>query len=300
MTVTLANAPCSWGVDYADEPGNPAPDDVFAGIARAGYRHAELGPYGYAPTDPGALGALLGAHGLGLVGGFLFEPMHDPDAHDAIRLKARALVPLLAAAGGRVLVLIDHTSPGRERTAGRSAEAERLDDARHGAMAMLLDELGTLAADRGVAAVLHHHAASFVEFEDEIERTLGALGDHVGLCVDTGHAAYAGLDPTGLIERWGPRVRHLHLKDIDPAVHARALRERVGFDEAVGRDVFVPLGEGVVDFGAFASALERADYRGHATIEQDISPDPAAPERPVAAARASRAFLASVSDAYAA
>ena len=62
---------------------------------------------------------------------------------------------------------------------------------------------------------------SYVEFEDEIERLLKDAS--AGLCVDTGHAAYAGIRPEALIERYGSRVRHIHLKDVDGQVLAHAL-----------------------------------------------------------------------------
>ena len=52
--IHLAGGPVSWGVDFADTPGNPAPDTVLDGIAAAGLCWTELGPVGYLPPDPGA------------------------------------------------------------------------------------------------------------------------------------------------------------------------------------------------------------------------------------------------------
>ena len=45
MSINLANAPVSWGVDYAEDPKNPPWEKVMTEIADAGYRHTELGPY---------------------------------------------------------------------------------------------------------------------------------------------------------------------------------------------------------------------------------------------------------------
>ena len=45
--VELAGGPVSWGVDFAEDPANPAPDEVVAGIAAAELRWMELGPAGY-------------------------------------------------------------------------------------------------------------------------------------------------------------------------------------------------------------------------------------------------------------
>ncbi|MEM8664066.1 MAG: TIM barrel protein, partial [Pseudomonadota bacterium] len=253
MPIRVANAPCSWGVDYADAPDNPPAEAVFAGIGAAGYRATELGPYGYAPTQPAELTSLLGRHGLTLIAGFLFELLHDPRAHATIEAKATDLLGLLKASGGTRLVLIDHISPSRERTAGRSDVAARLDTGRFDLMAALCAHLSRRAAAEGITAVLHHHAASHVEFADEVERFLDAVPS-LKLCIDTGHAAFAGIDPVALVDRWGERIGHIHLKDIDPKVRDDAVADACGFDEAVSRGVFVPLGRGVVDFAAFAEA----------------------------------------------
>ena len=43
MTINIANAPCSWGVDYADDINNPDWKNVFKQIAEAvSYTHLTL------------------------------------------------------------------------------------------------------------------------------------------------------------------------------------------------------------------------------------------------------------------
>ena len=64
MSINLANAPVSWGVDYAEDPKNPPWEKVMTEIADAGYRYTELGPYGYYPTDPARLRAEFERRGL--------------------------------------------------------------------------------------------------------------------------------------------------------------------------------------------------------------------------------------------
>ena len=86
------------------------------------------------------------------------------------------------------------------------------------------------------------------------------------------HCAYAGIDPAAAIARWGERLEHLHLKDVDGAVRAAILRDRVDFDSALLAGIFCPLGKGIVDVPAVAAALTDADYSGVATIEQDHEP----------------------------
>lgn len=68
----MGNAPCSWGVEFARDPRNPAWETVLSDCAEAGYTGIELGPVGYMPEDPAVLGDALACHGLELAGGVSF------------------------------------------------------------------------------------------------------------------------------------------------------------------------------------------------------------------------------------
>ena len=94
----------------------------------------------------------------------------------------------------------------------------------------------------------------------------------VDLCIDTGHFAYARIDPVAAIERYAGRIGHMHLKDIRPDVLARVDAEGLSFWEAIEAGIFCPLGEGLVDLGAVLDALDAAGFDGYATIEQDRVP----------------------------
>lgn len=291
MAVRLANSPCSWGVDYADAPGNPPWPRVLDQIAQAGYRCTELGPVGYYPEDPARLRDETLRRGLEIVAGFIFQPLHDPRERAAVLAVTRRTLRMLAGLGARHLVVIDHISRERGVTAGRPEVAPRLDPADWRRMIETIEEVGRLARDSfGIAAVLHPHAACYIEYGDEIDRVMGEVDPELlGLCIDTGHAAYAGVDPTALLRRYGSRTTYLHFKDVDRAVLDEVVAERLDFDTAVGRGVFTPLGRGCVDFTAFRAALTATGYAGVGTIEQDIDPTGAAD--PLANAIESRLFL---------
>jgi inosose dehydratase len=95
--------------------------------------------------------------------------------------------------------------------------------------------------------------------------------------VDTGHCAYAGVDPAALIAEHRTRLGHVHLKDVRPDVLERARAERRDFWTAIEDGVFCPLGTGMVDLPAVLDALQVAGYEGVATIEQDRVPGSGAP-----------------------
>lgn len=265
MTLRLATGPVSWGVDFADAPGNPPWETVLDGIAQAGYRWTELGPLGYLPED---VAPALAARGLGVTAGFVFEPLHDRSRRAAAVASAGAVAERVAALGGRYLLIIDAVSPGRARTAGRPEAAQRLDGAGVSDLRAAVAEISQIARHCGLRALLHPHAGTHVEFEDEIEPLL----EVAELCLDTGHCLYAGVDPVAAFERWAERIAYLHLKDI-------ALARRAGdFWGSVRAGAFCPLGHGDLDLEAFIGALGRAGFAGSATIEQDRAPggDPVA------------------------
>ncbi len=78
--IRIGNAPCSWGVEFANDPRNPDWRRVLSDCAAAGYRGIELGPIGFMPEDPLVLGEALADNGLTLIGGVVFRPFHDPAA----------------------------------------------------------------------------------------------------------------------------------------------------------------------------------------------------------------------------
>lgn len=267
MALRLATGPVTWGVDFADAAGNPRWEDVLDGIARSGLGALELGPVGYLPEEPALLREALASRGLAAVGSFVFEALHDPAQADGILATAGRACRAIAAAGGAVLVIIDRPRSERAATAGRYDAAPRLDDRGWDAMIGLVERVAASAREHGLRPAFHPHAGSYVEFGDEIDRLMADTT--LDLCLDTGHAAYAGLRPQELVERHGARIAHLHLKDVDGTVLDRARRAPLDFWTAIAAGIFCPLGEGVVDLAAVLAALEAWRYGGYATIEQD-------------------------------
>lgn len=290
----LANAPCSWGVDFADRPENPAWNRVLDEAAAAGFAAIDLGPVGYLPTDPARLKRELSERNLSLSAGGLFDPLTDAAALPKVLDKTRRTCEILKALDSPRLVIIDCVSAERGKTAGQSAAAPRLAGAEWDAMIQRIIRIALIARDEyGVKSYLHPHAGCYIEFEDEVHRAMNDLPeDLVGLCVDTGHSAYAEIDPVKLIERYGSRIGHMHFKNIDREVHAQCVAEGVDFFSAIARGVFCPLGQGVVDFVAVRDALQRIGYKGLAVVEQDV--DPSGTASPFDNARESYDYLESV------
>jgi inosose dehydratase len=144
--------------------------------------------------------------------------------------------------------------------------------------------------ERGYEPTFHHHTATYVEAQWEIERML-ELTD-VGLCLDTGHLLLGGGDPLTAIRDWGARINHFHLKDARLDVLRAIVEDSAPVEEIWRRRAFCALGEGDVAVDAVLGELQRIGYEGWLVVEQDIIPDPADP--PGQAAReqaANRAYL---------
>jgi inosose dehydratase len=109
--------------------------------------------------------------------------------------------------------------------------------------------------------------------------------------LDTGHIMYGGGDPEDVLRRHGSRVWHVHYKDCDAIVAARARREGLGYLAAVRAQLFCQLGEGAVDFAAITSTLRDLHYDSWIVVEQDVFPGYGTPAE---SARRSRQYLRSL------
>src|SRR5260370_39169248 len=75
----FACAPDSWGVlDYPGPSWDQSYEKMLDEMVTAGYTGAELGPYGFFPTDPALLKPQLDRRKLKLLGSFVPGVLSDP------------------------------------------------------------------------------------------------------------------------------------------------------------------------------------------------------------------------------
>ena len=294
MSIRIGNAPCSWGVEFAEDDRNPTWQTVLKQCAEAGYKGIELGPVGFMPEDPAVLGEALAEHDLELIGGVVFRAYHDPDAWDDVLDATHRTAKALQAHGAQHLVLIDSISPRRAPTAGRVGEAEQMDKAEWTAYRDRIAETARIGSEEsGLTVGIHAHAAGFMDFEPELERLLNEVDESIlKICFDTGHHSYAGFDPVAFMKKHIGRISYMHFKDIDPKVKAEVIANRTGFYDACGQGIFCNLGDGDVDFPAVRQVLLDAGFEGWCTVEQDC--DPLLDPDPVGDARKNREYLESI------
>jgi inosose dehydratase len=286
MSIAVANAPCSYGafeITVGVNPNVPEPLELLDAVAGAGYAGVDLGPLGYLGEGE-ELVARLRERGLALAGGYLELPYTDHAALDTEMARLDALLDIFDAVGADGAdaapprpTLADAGSPDRSRYPGRAATDRSIawDDAAWTRFAEGLNRVVARCRERGYEPTFHHHTATYVEAQWEIERMLEMT--EVGLCLDTGHLLLGGGDPVSAIREWGDRINHFHLKDARLAVLRGIVEDAAPVEEIWRRRAFCALGEGDVDVDAVLAALQEIGYAGWLVVEQDIIPDPADP-----------------------
>ncbi len=244
-------------------------------MVEAGYDATEWGPS--MPTDPAELRAALGSRGLDLVGAFVGLGFRDRDRRDAELERAMGIAGFLAESGGTVLVAAEAGDDRRRGEAGHVDESRGLTDGQWRSLGEGLDELARRVAPMGMTLAFHNHVGTYVETPAETARLLDETDPElVGWCLDIGHLAFGGGMAMDLLPRYAGRVRHVHVKDVDPAVLARARAEGWSFGQALEHFVFPPLGQGMARIPDVVASLRAVGYDGWCVIEQDTAPDPTA------------------------
>jgi inosose dehydratase len=146
------------------------------------------------------------------------------------------------------------------------------------------NDLGQLVAEEyGLRLQFHPHADSHVETQAQTERFLDETDPrYVSLCLDTGHLAYRHADNVAIINRYPDRIGYVHIKQMDPAIVARADREGLAFGQAVamGASSEPPAGEPAVE--EVAKALRDLDRDLFVVVEQDMYPTDFDKPKPIA------------------
>jgi inosose dehydratase len=275
MKASVAGAPVSFGVFELTPEGADvvSPDELVDVLAETGYSGIDLGPVGY--LGRGAeLRSRLDRTGLDLAGGWIQLPFSNDDAFDAALPQLHETLQIFSEAseGGPARLPLptfaDDGSDARRASPGRGAVVDPLDEQRWSSLIANVERAVNITRAAGFEPTFHHHAGTFIESPDEIDRFLGAVD--IGLTLDTGHLFIAGGDPLLAVERWGAQINHLHLKDVDLTELKRVLTAGGGMREVWSSGCFVAFGRGDIDLAAVMAAVNLLDYDGWIVVEQDV------------------------------
>jgi sugar phosphate isomerase/epimerase len=193
MPVRLGISPIGWSNDDLPElGGDTALETCLAEARLAGFQGIELG--NKFPRDPALLRPILEWHGLSLISGWYSGRLLDRSVTEELAV-IEVHRALLVAMGCAVLVYAETSrSIAGDRCRPLSGRP-RLGDGGWRDFGGRLTDLAQRLSRRGIRLVYHHHIGTVVESEAEIDRLMAATGDSVALLLDTGHLAFAGVDP---------------------------------------------------------------------------------------------------------
>lgn len=286
MSMNICGAPCCWGVDDPKNPYLPPWQRVLREAGQAGYRAIELGPYGYLPLDTALVAAELEQNGLAIVAGTIFHDLLAPDnqasvlqaVDDICRLITDPALPKLPRHEGLkfptpYMTVMDWGHDERDYAAGHSDTAPRLSPDEQARFLSNVRAVCERANEYGVRPVIHPHAGGYIEFADEIEAVVREIPYEIaGLCLDTGHLYYSGMDPVEYLKKYADRLDYVHFKDVNETVYREVLGEHIRFFDGCGKGAMCPIGAGVLDYPGIQTALEEIGYSGYITIEQERDP----------------------------
>ncbi|MEQ6901849.1 TIM barrel protein [Nocardioides sp. YIM 152588] len=271
--LTLATAPDSWGVWFADDPRQVTWDVYLDEIARVGYAYTELGPPGFMPQDHAQLRDELAARDLTVCGGTVFAGLHKgAEALEQAKVEFAKEARLLAAVGAEYLVHLPEQYT--DQHTGESTQGAEIDPEQWKNLVTGTDELARyLLESFGVKLVFHPHADTHVDTQPRIERFLADTDpDLVNLCLDTGHVSYCEGDNVDIVRRFPERITYVHLKSVDAEVRARVLAEGLPMSDAVQMGVMCEPWDGEPHMPTFLGALGELDRDIYTVIEQDLYP----------------------------
>ena len=274
--IHLGVSPLSWTNDVLTELGGDIPlETCLKDAAEVGYAGVELGRK--FPRDGQKLSSILSSYGLRLVGGWHSGFLTERSVEEEWKAAADH-VRLLKDCGSQALVygecgLMTGASPWDEPLSKRPV----LKASEFSAYARKLGEFAIRLKETGITLAYHHHLKMLVERAAEIDALCESTREEVGLLLDTGHAYAAGADYAEIIRKFGPRVVHIHLKDVRRTTLERARKNDWSFNSAVREGMFTVPGDGDVDFSAIGEFLRTSGYRGWVVVEAEQDPAKAPP-----------------------
>jgi inosose dehydratase len=283
--ITIGTAPVNWNNEDVPDyrPWTPY-EHMLAEMAEAGYRATEFSAQ--FPADPEQAKRDLAAHGLTPASTFLALDLRVPLTDETLaRVDERARY--VQVLGGNLLIIADNGDERRRMVAGHVGPEDGMDEESWQHVFAGLEGVAERAERHGVGIVFHNHVGTYVETEEEVRRLLdGTDPERVGLCLDVGHLVYGGGNVMQVMNRYGDRVRYVHLKDVDMDLLERCRREGLGWHDALRLGIFTEFGTGGVDFAGFFDELRARDYSGWIIVEQDTTKT-----SPLESARVNREYL---------
>ena len=277
MKAKLGIAPIAWSNDDLPELGGETTLETCLGESRdAGFSGVETG--GKFPKTAAGLRPKLEAFGLKLASGWFSGTVLDaPDDLAEEKDRVAAQLALFRDLGAACLAYGETAGTVQNKRNAPLATRRRLSEDDIRAYGRRLTRFAEHCAEAGVPLAFHHHMATAIETERDLDLLMRHTGAAVGLLYDAGHMRFAGGDELRVIDNHGKRIVHVHAKDVRGPVIAGLDRERQSFLDAVLEGAFTVPGDGAIDFAAVCRRLADAGYQGWFVVEAEQDPVKAPP-----------------------
>ena len=271
--VKLAIAPIGWTNDDMPELGAENTfQQTVSEMALAGFTGSEVGSK--YPRDPAVLKPMLEIRGLQICNAWFSTFFANGDKAKTIDefINHR---DFLHAMGAKVIGCSEQSKSIQGTTLAVLEEKPHFTDEEWQLTAEGYNELAKLAAEKGMQVCLHHHMGTAIQTTEEIDRFMAITDEDVCLLFDTGHAYYSEGNQAAMLailEKYLPRINHVHLKDVRDEVVAQVRSQKLSFLDGVKKGTFTVPGDGVIDFMPVFKILDEAGYKGWMVVEAEQDP----------------------------
>ncbi|NBB83271.1 MAG: myo-inosose-2 dehydratase [Alphaproteobacteria bacterium] len=270
MRARLGISPIAWwNDDLVELSDDVSLEECLRQARQAGYTGMETGRR--FPIDPAELGPILERHGIAVCGGWFSGLLADGDI-EAEKDRIAPQMALFKAMDAPCIVYGETAGTIQGDRGAPLATKRRLDDDQMRAYGRRLTAFAEWCADQGMPLSFHHHMATVVETEAELDALMAQSGEALPLLFDAGHMAFAGGDVLRVIDRHHARINHVHVKDVRRGVIDALDRTRESFLDAVVKGAFTVPGDGDLDFAAIIARLAEHGYQGWFVVEAEQDP----------------------------
>lgn len=275
--VKLGIAPIAWTNDDMPDLGKENTfEQCISEMALAGYTGSEIG--NKYPRDTEILKKALELRGMTICNAwfstFLLTKTYVENERELVKF-----ADFLYSVGAKV-VGVSEQSYSIQGTDFPVFEGRHImDDEEWSCLCDGLNRLGEAVKKRGISLTFHHHMGTVIQSAADVDRLMeGTDPAYVSLLFDTGHFAYCSESPLNVLKKYGGRIKHVHLKDIRPAVVQKVKNDKLSFLRGVRLGAFtVPGDGGGVDFLPIFKELEAIGYEGYLLVEAEQDPAMANP-----------------------
>jgi inosose dehydratase len=270
MKAKLGMSPIAWWNDDLKELSDDVSlEECLRQSRSAGFTGMEMGRR--FPSDPAVMLPILKAADVTLCGGWFSGTL----VHEEMSINKDRIQPMIELFKAVNAPCIVYGEVGRSIQGDRSkplASKAKLSDDEMKAYARKVTEFSEWAAEQGMPLSFHHHMATVVETEQELDAFMKYSGAGIPLLLDAGHLEFAGGNALRAIDKHHKRITHVHTKDIRRDVVDGLDRTTQSFLDAVALGAFTVPGDGSLDFKAIVQRFADYGYEGWFVVEAEQDP----------------------------